>query len=780
MSEHGIGAAIPRREDARFLLGKGRYLDDVVERDMVHLAFVRSTKAHAAIRRVEMARARAMPGVVASYMGSELAAQGLGNLPCHIPLTSRDGTPMLAPPRPPLATDRARFVGEPIAVIAAETVDQARAAAEAVVVELEDLPVIASIATATGREAPLVWPGIPGNTSFTLHWGDAAATATAFAKAARTVAIEVANNRLVHSAIETRGVVARPEPGGGLTLFASNQSPHRLRRTLSQWVLGIPESRLTVIAPDIGGGFGAKLSCFPEDAAAAWLALRLNRTVKWIADRAEAFLTDTHARDLSARAQLALDADGRFLGLRSEAVANLGAYLSQASPVAALEYGISLCGVYAIPAADVTVRGVFTNTAPTDVYRGVGRAEATFVIERLVDATAREIRMDRVDLRRRNLIRADAMPHTTAVGATYDSGDFTAALDVGLAKADYAGFPGRRAASAQAGRLRGIGVATYIQNTAGDSSGGEIETARLRLHPTGSATLFLGTHNHGQGHETVFAQIVSDRLGIPYDSIDVVCGDTGRVQFGRGTYGSRSLVIGGPAVALAVDKIIAKGRRIAAHLLEAALADVAFAGGAFSIVGTDRRLTVAQVAMAAYVPHNYPHDELEPGLDELGAYAAKAPSYPNGCHVAEVDVDRETGAVSLLSYVAVDDAGRPFNPLLVEGQVHGGVAQGVGQALLEHCVYDSVTGQMLTGSFLDYAMPRADDLPMFTCARSDRPCRTNPLGVKGAGEVGPVAAPAAVASAVLDALAPLGVGDLAMPATPERVWRAIAATARKT
>jgi carbon-monoxide dehydrogenase large subunit len=769
MSDHGIGAPLVRREDARFLQGRGRYLDDDDGPGRLRLAFVRSAHAHAAVRRIDLAPALALPGVVAAFTGSELAAQGLGTLPCNVPVTSADGSPMAAPPRPPLATDRVRHVGEPVAVVAATTAEAAREAAEAVRVELDPLPV----ATGFGPGAPALWPEAPDNIAFTLRWGDPERTSEAFRRASRVVALEVPVNRVVHTALETRGVIAVPEPDGGLTLTVSNQAPHRLRRTMSMAVLGIPETKLRIVAPDIGGGFGAKLACYPEDAAAAWLALRLGRPVKWIADRSEAFLADTHARDLRAAAELALDDDGRFLAVRIDAASNLGAYLSQACTVAALEFGVSACGVYDIPAADVRVRGVFSNTAPTDVLRGVGRAEATFVLERLVDAAARELGRDRADLRRGNLVRPEALPATNAVGATYDSGDFPAALDAALDGSGWSGFERRRESSRARGRLRGIGLATYVQNTTGDASGVEIESARLRLHPTGTATLILGTHSHGQGHETVFAQLVSDRLGLPIEAIDVVYGDTGRAQFGRGTYGSRSVAIGGSATLRAVEKIVAKGRRIAAHLLETAVTDVGFAEGAFAVVGTDRRVTLGQVALAAYVPHDFPHDELEPGLDELAVYAATAPTYPNGAHVAEVEVDPETGKASLVGYWAVDDVGLAVNPRLVEGQVQGGVAQGVGQALLEACVYDPATGQLLTGSLMDYAVPRADDLPAILTSRSDRPCRTNPLGVKGAGEPGAVAAPPAVANAILDALAPVGVRDIAWPATPERIWRAI-------
>jgi len=772
-----IGAPIRRKEDARLLRGAGRFTADAAGGCELHAAFVRSPLAHARIRRLDGRRAAAMPGVAAVLTGADLEAAGVGRLTCNIPVTNHDGRPMAHPPRPVLPAERTLYAGEPLAVIVAATREQARDAAEAVDLDLEDAPVLADVAAAAAEGAPAIWSEAPGNRAFELREGDPAGADAAFARAARVVTLSLAVPRLVPNPLECRGILAEPDPAtGGLAVTITSQSPHRLRRTLAAGVLKMPETGLRLIAPDVGGGFGGRLALLSEEVCVAFAARRLGHSVAWIADRSEGFLTDTHTRDVLADAALALDGEGHFLGLRVAALQNVGAYLSQASTVCPLEFLPSLANVYRVGAVDARIAAVFTNTTPTDVYRGVGRGEAVYVMERLVDAAARALDADPAALRRRNMMAPSAGPLRTATGLDLDSGDFPMALDLALAKADYAGFAARRAVSP--GCLRGIGIAAFVQNTMGGPDSGEIETARVRVHPTGSVTLFVGTHSHGQSHATVFAQLVAARLGLGVDDVEVVFGDTGREPFGRGTYGSRSLSIGGAAIALATDKVVAKGRRIAAHLLEAAAEDVVFEAGRFQVAGTDRAVTLAQVALTAYVPHNFPHEDLEPGLDEQASYFAHAATFPNGCHVAEVEVDPETGAVRLLAYTAVDDVGEAINPLVVEGQVHGGVAQGIGEALLERAVHDPATGQLLSGSFLDYAMPRADDLVAFACLRSPTRCRTNPLGVKGAGELGSVAAPAAVMNAVLDALAPAGVATLDLPATPERVWRALAAARR--
>ncbi len=756
-----------RLEDGRLLTGKGRFLADLAVPGTLHAAFVRAPVAHGRLRSIDRARARGMAGVVAVFTGADLRAGGVGALPCNVPITSHDGKPMVLPPRPVLPERRVAYVGEPVAVVIAESIEAARDAAEAVAVAIEALPVV------TGLEAggADIWPEAPGNVAFELRWGSALAAEDAFRRAATRVALALRIPRLIPNPLETRGALALPDGQGGLRLHVPNQSPHRLRRTLAETVLKMPETKLEVVATDVGGGFGGRLACLPEEVAVAWAALRLGRPVRWIADRSEGMLTDSHARDVAATAELALDGAGRFLALRTTARINQGAYVSQAGPVCALEYGVSIGSVYDIGAIDARAIGVFTNTAPTDVYRGVGRAEAVYVVERLVEAAARRMALDKFELRRKNILQRIDVPTTNDVGATYDSGDFRASVATAREHADESGYAVRRADSQRRGRLRGLGVSAYVHPTAGGQ--GEIETARLRLHPSGGATLFLGTHSQGQGHETVFARLVANRLGLAPEAVTVSFGDTGRDSWGRGTYGSRSLAIGGPAIVRAVDKIVAKGRRIAAHLLEASVEDVTFEAGTFRVGGTDRAVGLGAVARAAYVPHNFPHDELEPGLDEAAGYESRAATYPSGCHVAEVEVDTETGAVRLARYLAVDDVGVVFDGPIVDGQIHGGVVQGIGQALLEAAVHDPETGQLLAGSWLDYAMPRADDVVALATARTETPCRTNPFGVKGAGEAGPVAAPAAVVNAVLDALAPLGVTALDMPLTPERVWRAI-------
>lgn len=774
-----IGAALPRKEDGRLLMGAGRFTADVARTAELHAAFVRSPVAHARIRRLDTARAAAMPGVAAVFTGTDLDMAGVGRLTCNIPVASHDGRPMVHPPRPVLPVERVMYVGEPVAVAIAATREQARDAAEAVVLDLDDGPALADPASARAGGAPVLWPAAPDNVAFELRDGDPAATEDAFAAAAHVTRLRLAIPRLVPNPMECRGILAEPDAGtGGLVLTATSQSPHRLRRTLSGGVLKLSEADVRIVAPDVGGGFGGRLALLSEEVCVAWAALRLERSVAWIADRSEGFLTDTHTRDVVADAALALDGQGGFAALRVTATQNVGAYLSQAATVCPLEFLPLLANVYRLGAFDGRIAAVFSNTAPTDVYRGVGRAEAVYVVERLVDAAARETGRDRFELRRRNMIAASKGSVRTATGLDYDSGDFPAALDRALSLAGHAGFAGRQAAASAAGRLRGLGIAAFVQNTMGGEDSGEIETARLRVHPTGSVTLFVGTHSHGQSHATVFAQLAAARLGLGIDAVEVEFGDTGRDPFGLGTYGSRSISIGGPAIARAADKIVAKGRRIAAHLLEAAVADVVFEAGRFRVAGTDRAVTLGEVALAAYVPHNFPHAELEPGLDEQATYFAAAATFPNGCHVAEVEVDPETGRVRLVAYTTVDDVGTAINPLVVAGQVHGGVAQGVGEALLECVVHDPSSAQLLSGSFLDYAMPRADDLVSFACELSPVPCRTNPLGVKGAGELGSVAAPAAVMNAVLDALASSGVTALDLPATPERVWRALAGQGR--
>jgi carbon-monoxide dehydrogenase large subunit len=623
---------------------------------------------------------------------------------------------------------------------------------------------------------------VPNNVCYTWGWGDKKAVDAAFAKAAHVTKLELVNNRLVPNAIEPRAVNAAYSRGDdSYTIHVAHQAPHVERLLLTAFVLGLPEHKVRVVAPDVGGGFGSKMYLYAEDVALVWASKRVGRPIKWTAERSESFLTDAHGRDHVTTAELALDSQGKFLALRVATTANVGAYLSTfGSVIPTILYATLLAGQYATPAIYAEVTTVFTNTAPVDAYRGAGRPEATYVVERIVETAARELGLDPVELRRRNFIRS--FPYATPVGLTYDIGDYEATLARALAAADVAGFEARKAQSERQGLRRGIGYAAYIEacgiapsNVAGalGCRAGLFEAAEVRVHPTGKVTLFTGSHSHGQGHETTFAQVVADRLGIGLDDVDVQHGDTGKTLFGMGTYGSRSLAVGGTAIVKAVDKIVAKGKKIAAHLLEAGEADIEFVDGAFRIVGTDRKKAFAEIAFAAYVPHNYPLQELEPGLNENAFYDPTNFTFPAGTYVCEVEIDPATGQVRVDRFTAADDFGRVVNPMIVEGQVHGGVAQGIGQALLEGCVYNE-DGQLVTGTLMDYALPRADDLPSLRVETiPGTPCTHNPLGVKGCGEAGAIGSPAAVMNAVTDALWDLGVRDVPMPATPYAVWQAI-------
>ncbi|HEY7608307.1 MAG TPA: molybdopterin cofactor-binding domain-containing protein, partial [Alphaproteobacteria bacterium] len=680
-----------------------------------------------------------------------------------------------------------------VAIVIAESREAAADAAERVEVEYAPRAAVTSARDALGAKAPLLHREAPGNLCFRWTRGDAAAADAAFARAAHVTKIDLVNHRIAGAAIEPRAVIGVPEPLGsvpdaaGFTLYAATQVPHHVRRLVTEQ-LGLPEGAIRVVSPDVGGGFGYKGKHYPEETVVAWAARRLGRPVKWIASRSESFLSDNQARDHATHAELALAGDGEFLGLRVSTVANLGAYVSTVgAAIPSAIYSALLAGLYRTPAIHVGVTGVFTNTLPVDAYRGAGRPEACYVLERLADRAARELNLDRAEIRRRNLIPNAAMPYKTPIGPTYDSGDFPAIFEQAMAAADYAGFAKRQREAKARGKLRGIGLACYLESSGVAPSrlagmmgarAGFFEAAEIRVEPDGGLRAFLGTHNHGQGHATSFAQILSDRLGVPLAKIEIVEGDTAAVPYGTGTFGSRSIAVGGSALDRAAMKIVAKGRRIAAHLLEAAEADIEFARGAFRVAGTDRALAFAEIARAAYVPHNYPLEKLEPGLAETAFYDPPNFAFSNGAHVCEAEIDPETGVARLVRYTAVDDIGTVINPVIAHGQVQGGLAQGIGQALLERCVYDD--GQLLSASFLDYAMPRADDLPNFVSSFDERqPCTHNPLGAKGCGESGTIGAPAAVVSAVLDALAPLGVADIEMPLTPERVWRAIRA-ARKT
>lgn len=774
-----IGAAVARKEDLRFVTGKGRYTDDLKRPGQVHAYFLRSAVAHGKIRKLDAAKARKMPGVLGIFTGPDILSDKVGGPICGWMIHSKDGTPMNAAPHPTLAIDTVRYVGDHIAIIVAETYAQARDAAEAIDLDIDALAVVTDASRAQDAGAPQLHPEAPSNRVFDWHLGDKTLTDAAFAKAAHKVILKLTNNRLVPNAMEPRAAIGEYDPGADhYTLHTTSQNPHVARLVLSAFVGLAPENKLRVIAPDVGGGFGSKIFIYPEEIAVAWASKRVGRPIKWTAGRDEAFLGDAHGRDHHTHAELALDTNGKILGLRVKTVANLGAYLSTfASSVPTYLYGTLLSGQYDIPAIYCEVDAVYTNTAPVDAYRGAGRPEATYVVERLVEEAARQLKIDPVELRRRNFVKT--FPHQTPVIMAYDIGDYDASLTEALKRADYAGFPARKAAAKAKGKLRGIGFSTYIEacglapSAAVGSLGAGVglwESAEVRVNPTGSVEVLTGSHSHGQGHETTFAQVVADRLGIGMDKIEIVHGDTDKVQFGMGTYGSRSAAVGLSAVVKALDKIEEKARKIAAHVLEASSKDIIFEKGEFRVTGTDRKLTFAETALNAYVAHKFPTSEIEPGLKETAFYDPANFTFPAGCHICEVEIDPDTGVTQIVHFVAVDDFGKVINPMIVEGQVHGGIAQGIGQALLEHGVYDPESGQLLTGSYMDYAMPRADDLPGYDVGLTETPCPNNPLGVKGCGEAGAIAAPAAVMNAVTDAL---GVKEFDMPATPLRVWREI-------
>ena len=772
-----IGQSLLRREDQRFLTGVGQYTDDVVMPRQTYAVFLRSPYAHARIKSINLAKANAAPGVVQIFVGADLAEAKVGGLPCGWLIHSKDGTPMKEPAHPVLAQGKVRHVGDQVAMVVAESSLEAKDACELIEVEYEELTPVIDITKADGF-ASAVHDEVTDNVCYDWGHGDKAAVDAAFAKAHHVTRLDFANNRLIPNAMEPRAANAvYTRHDESYTLYVSNQNPHVERLLMCAFVLGLPESKVRVIAPDVGGGFGSKIFLYAEETAMVWASKRVGRPIKWTAERSESFLTDAHGRDHSSTAELAMDAQGNFLALRVKTIANMGAYLSTfASSVPTILYATLLAGQYKTPAIYAEVKAVFTNTAPVDAYRGAGRPEATYLVERIVETAAREMKMDPVALRRQNFITQ--FPYATPVGLTYDTGDFNAHLDKGMKIADVAGFPARKAASAAKGKLRGMGYSCYIEacglapsNIAGalGARAGLFEAGEVRVHPTGTVTVFTGSHSHGQGHETTFAQIVAAKLGIPVENVEIVHGDTGRVPFGMGTYGSRSLSVGGTAIVKAVDKIIAKGKKIAAHLLEAADTDIEFENGEFRVAGTDKKVPFGTVSLTAYVPHNYPLDKLEPGLNENAFYDPTNFTYPAGTHICEVEVDPETGKTTVCSFIAVDDFGNIVNPMIVSGQVHGGIAQGVGQALMEGCSYDVESGQLLTGSFMDYTMPRADDLPNFTVDHTVTPCTHNPLGVKGCGEAGAIGSPPAFINALTDAL---GVRDIAMPATAERVWRA--------
>ena len=763
------GRSVRRLEDERFLLGRGCYVEDIDVGSALHSHVLRSPHAHALVRRIDVARAAALPGVHLVATAADLAADGLGPMPCLAAVT-----PLIVPPRPALAQDRVRHVGDPVAFIVADSIEAAREAAELVEVDYGPLPAVVDGKAALAAGAPAIWEQAPGNLAFHVHRGGAEAVAQAMKDAAHVVAIEVMNNRVIVVPLEPRAGIGRYDAATDtMDLELTGQGLHGIRRQLAEFVFKVPPERIQLHAPDVGGGFGMKNFLYPEWVLLLWAARRLGRPVRWIAERAEDFVTGAQGRDIAASARLALDASGRFLALDVAMVANLGAYLSGNGPGASVvAASTAQGGVYDIPAIAVEVHGAFTNTVPVDAYRGAGKPEANYIIERAIEAAARKLGREPADLRRQNLIAS--FPHRTAMGMAIDSGGFVANLDAAVGRGDVKGFEARRAESKARGRLRGIGIGCFLET----SRGAPNEGAEVRFAPDGTVTIAIGTESNGQGHETAFAQIAATRLGLAIGVFRYVQADTRAVKSGAGHGGARSMHMGGAALVKAMDVALATARRLAAHLLQAQEGDLDYKEGRFTVRGSDRGIGLATLAQSAADPANLP-DDMAPATGGLGEHVLNITdvfTFPSGCHVAEVEIDPETGAAALLRYTAIDDYGRLINPMLTEGQVQGGVAQGIGQALLEHTVYDDSSGQLLSGSLMDYALPRADDLPAFDIDLVERPTEANPLGVKGAGQAGCIAAPQTVMAAILDALRPAGVTALDMPATPERIWRALRAT----
>ncbi|WP_340243480.1 xanthine dehydrogenase family protein molybdopterin-binding subunit [Sulfitobacter pontiacus] len=780
----GIGASSKRREDIRFLTGEGNYTDDINLHGQAHVFFLRSDIAHGVLNSVDTSAAEGMPGVVKIFTGADFAE--VGSIPCGWQVTDKHGAPMQEPRHPVLAEGKVRHVGEPIAAVVAETLSQARDAAEAIVVDITDLPAVVDMKQAVQEDAPKVHDDLTSNLCY--DWGfveeNKAAVDKAFDEAAHVTTLELVNNRLVANPMEPRVAVGDYARGtGDHTLYTTSQNPHVIRLLMGAFVLGIPEHKLRVVAPDVGGGFGTKIFHYQEEAFCTFAAKACNRPVKWTSSRSEAFMSDAHGRDHVTKIQMALDADNNFTALRTDTYANMGAYLSTFAPsVPTWLHGTLMAGNYKTPLIYVNVKAVFTNTVPVDAYRGAGRPEATYQLERLVDKCAHELGVDPIALRRQNFITE--FPYATPVAVEYDTGDYVATMDKLEEIADFAGFDARRKESEAKGKLRGFGVNCYIEacgiapsNLVGQlgARAGLYESATVRVNATGGLVVMTGSHSHGQGHETAFPQVIAEMIGIPEEMVEIVHGDTANTPMGMGTYGSRSLAVGGSAMVRATEKIIAKATKIASHLLEASEGDIELKDGAFTVAGTDKSVAWGDVTLAAYVPHNYPLEDIEPGLEETAFYDPSNFTYPSGAYACEVELDPETGHVTIDRFAAADDFGNIVNPMIVSGQVHGGIAQGIGQALMENCAYDS-DGQLLSASYMDYAMPRASDLPFYTVDHScQTPCTHNPLGVKGCGEAGAIGSPPAVVNAVLDAMRSGGkdVGHIDMPVTPARVWAAM-------
>ena len=777
MSATGIGASVKRKEDIRFITGKGHYVDDFNRPGQAYAYFVRSPHAHATIDKIDASAALKSKGVVAVLTGADAVADKIG---AHIPgwtVHSKDGSPMKVGAFPALAHGKALYVGDPVAVVIADTYAEAKDGGEKLVVDYGVLKPVVDLPAAASPGQPQIHDYAPNNTVFNWHVGDKASTDAGFAKAAHVTKLDLVNNRTIPNAMEPRAALAEYDAGSDvITLHTTSQNPHVARVVLSAFQGVAPENKLRVIAPDVGGGFGSKIFIYNEETVCAWAAKKIDRTVKWTAERTESFLTDAHGRDHVSHAELALDADGKILALRVHTIANLGAYPSTFwASVPTYLYGILLSGQYDIPAIYCEVDGVYTNTVSVDAVRGAGRPEATFLVERIVEMAARERGRDPADFRRQNFVKS--FPHQTPVILAYDVGDYVAALDKALALADYKGVGARKAASAAKGKLRGIGFSAYIEacglapSQAVGALGGGVglwESAEVRVNMVGTVEVLTGSHSHGQGHETTFAQLVASRLGIPIDNVSIVHGDTDKVQMGMGTYGSRSGAVGMAAIFKALDKVEAKAKKVAGHLLEASEGDIEFKDGKFTVKGTDKSIDWVSVALNAYTAHKFNGQELEPGLKETAFWDPTNFTFPAGVHICELEIDPDTGVVTIDRWTAVDDFGKLINPMIVEGQVHGGIAHGIGQALMEAAHYDG-DGQLLTASYMDYCMPRADNLPSFKIETVETPCPSNPLGIKGCGEAGAIASPPAVINAITDAV---GHEDVTMPATPQVIWRA--------
>ena len=771
----GIGQPVRRKEDTRLITGHGQYTDDINLPNQLYLHVLRSPHAHARITGIDAAAAKAAPGVKAVFTYADLEADKVGLLPCMIPMQNRDKSPMVKTPRPALANAVVRHVGDPVAAVVADTYEQARDAAEMLLVDYEILPAIADTAGARAAGAPQVWDEVKGNLTFDWAFGDKDKADDAFAKAAHVTKLDLVQNRIVVNAMEPRAAIGDFDADGHLTFYSSTQGGFNHKAILAAMIFNMPQEKVRIVTPDVGGGFGMKSFLFPEQVLVCYASRKLGKPVKWTGDRSESFLSDTMGRDNLTTAELALDKDGKFTGLRVKTIANMGAYLSNFAPIIPTMAPLGVFGgVYDIPLKYFEVEGVYTHTVPVDAYRGAGRPEVCYIIERLVEAAARELKTSPAELRRKNFIRPDQFPYDNGVGQKYDSGEFERCMDDSIAMAEWNGFEARRKEAAQRGKLRGIGMSYYIEITPGNPQ----EIAKIDFEADDTVSVWVGTQSNGQGHDTTFAQIVAEKLGLPFDKINIRYGDTDRLKQGGGTGGSRSLYMAGNAIVQASDLIIGRGKDIASHSLEAAAADIEFVDGGFRIAGTDRKVMLLDLARAIRDGSlKLPPELAEKGLNEESIYTRSNPTFPNGCHICEVEIDPDTGDCKVARYSVCDDFGKVVNPMIVNGQVHGGIVQSLGQALLENAVYDPESGQLLAGTFMDYAMPRADDMPSFNLKMNEIPCRTNPLGVKGCGEAGTVGALAAVMNAVVDALAPRGVTHMNMPATPQKIWQAVAASA---